>query len=155
MDPDVVEIPPPIHQDTPPFKRKKKRPIVHDVIDIDDDDNDDDDLMIIGEINRKRHKGKALETIHEGYGDQQVVVCIRSFPTLNDYIILFAILLRDRLILLFCSLAWKKLEQLVGFNLLTVNLQYHITQSMLRAKVLVHRWPIMTTLICLQIIIWM
>jgi len=55
------------------------------VIDIDDGDNDDDDLMIIGEINRKRYKGKALETIHEGYGDQQVVVCISSFPTLNDY----------------------------------------------------------------------
>ncbi|KEH38734.1 ubiquitin-conjugating enzyme [Medicago truncatula] len=83
MDPDVVEIPPPIHQDTPPFKRKKKRPIVHDVIDIDDDDNDDDDLMIIGEINRKRHKGKALETIHEGYGDQQVVPGMEKVGTVS------------------------------------------------------------------------
>ncbi|XP_039686651.1 putative ubiquitin-conjugating enzyme E2 38 [Medicago truncatula] len=65
MDPDVVEIPPPIHQHPPRLKKQKKQSIVHDVIDIDDGDNDDDDLMVIGEISRKRKKGKTLEAIHE------------------------------------------------------------------------------------------
>jgi hypothetical protein len=49
------------------------------VIDIDDGDNDDDDLMVLGEISRKCSKGKELEAIHEGYCDQQVVVCIRCY----------------------------------------------------------------------------
>jgi len=39
--------------------------IVLDVIDIDDGEDDDDDLMVIGQISRKRNKGKALEAIHE------------------------------------------------------------------------------------------
>lgn len=50
------------------------------MIDIfDNSDNDDDDLMVLGEISRKRSKGKALEAIREGYCDQQVVVCIRCY----------------------------------------------------------------------------
>ncbi|KEH43397.1 ubiquitin-conjugating enzyme [Medicago truncatula] len=74
MDSDVVEIPPPTHKHPPRFKRHKKHSIVHDVIDIfDNSDNDDDDLMVLGEISRKRSKGKALEAIREGYCDQQVV----------------------------------------------------------------------------------
>jgi len=36
-------------------------------MDIDDDNDNDDDLMVIGEINRKRKKGKALKGVgHNG-----------------------------------------------------------------------------------------
>lgn len=51
---------------------------MHDVIDIDDDD-DSEDLLIIGENVGKSNKGKAIEAIHNGYGDHQVVVCIRCY----------------------------------------------------------------------------
>ncbi|CAK8535115.1 unnamed protein product [Lathyrus sativus] len=73
MDPDVVEIPPPIFKHTPRFK-KHKQSIFHDVIDIvDDSENDGDDLMILGEVTRKRSKGKTPEALHEGYGDNHLV----------------------------------------------------------------------------------
>ncbi|MCH89146.1 ubiquitin-conjugating enzyme, partial [Trifolium medium] len=45
--------------------------VFHDVIDLEGDD----DLVVLGETSRKskRNKGKAVETIHGGYGDHQVV----------------------------------------------------------------------------------
>ncbi|XP_050883056.1 putative ubiquitin-conjugating enzyme E2 38 isoform X2 [Lathyrus oleraceus] len=69
MDPDVLEIPPPIFKHPRRFK-KQKQSIIYDVIDIvDDNENDDDDLMILGEITPKHSKGKAAEALREGYGD--------------------------------------------------------------------------------------
>ncbi|XP_045801366.1 putative ubiquitin-conjugating enzyme E2 38 [Trifolium pratense] len=56
MDPDVVEIPPPIHQ-TPSRFKKQKQTVFHDVIDLEGDD----DLLVLGETSRKRrNKGKAV-----------------------------------------------------------------------------------------------
>ncbi|XP_045801357.1 putative ubiquitin-conjugating enzyme E2 39 isoform X2 [Trifolium pratense] len=71
MDPDVVEIPPPLHQKPSRFKKQKQQIVFHDVIDLEGDD----DLVVLGETSRKskRNKGKAVETIHGGYGDHQVV----------------------------------------------------------------------------------
>ncbi|XP_045801359.1 putative ubiquitin-conjugating enzyme E2 38 isoform X4 [Trifolium pratense] len=69
MDPDVVEIPPPLHQKPSRFKKQKQQIVFHDVIDLEGDD----DLVVLGETSRKskRNKGKAVETIHGGYGDHQ------------------------------------------------------------------------------------
>ncbi|MED6143539.1 ubiquitin-conjugating enzyme [Stylosanthes scabra] len=69
MDPDVVEIPPPIHR--PARLAKQNQAILQDVIEIDNDD-DCEDLMIIGEKVGKSNKGKTIEPIHNGYGDQVV-----------------------------------------------------------------------------------
>ncbi|KAI4333668.1 hypothetical protein L6164_018448 [Bauhinia variegata] len=69
MDPDVVEIPPPIHR---PWKlvKQNKEAIPHDVIDIDNDE-DSDDIVLIGEKVGKSNKGKTIETGYNGYGDLQ------------------------------------------------------------------------------------
>ncbi|WJX73321.1 ubiquitin-conjugating enzyme, variant 2 [Trifolium repens] len=71
MDPDVVEIPPPLHQKPSRFKKLKHETVFHDVIDLEGDD----DLVVLGETSRKstRNKGKAVETNHGGYSDHQVV----------------------------------------------------------------------------------
>ncbi|WJX68456.1 ubiquitin-conjugating enzyme [Trifolium repens] len=56
MDPDVVEIPLPIHQKPCNFK-KQKQTVFHDVIDLEGDD----DLSVLGETSHKRrNKGKAV-----------------------------------------------------------------------------------------------
>ncbi|KAJ1401892.1 Ubiquitin-conjugating enzyme E2 [Sesbania bispinosa] len=62
MDPDVVEIPPPIHHSSR-FK-KQKQAILHNVIDIDNDD-DSEDVVIIGEKVSRSNKGKAIEAVGE------------------------------------------------------------------------------------------
>ncbi|KAE9585193.1 hypothetical protein Lal_00017841 [Lupinus albus] len=67
MDPDVIEVPPPIPH--PSRLAKQKQVILHDVIDIDDDD-DSDELMIIGEKFSQSNKGKMIEAIH---GDHHVM----------------------------------------------------------------------------------
>ncbi|CAJ2659820.1 unnamed protein product [Trifolium pratense] len=57
MDPEVAEIPPPIHQKPSRFKKQKQQTVVHNVIDLDGDDN----LLVLGETSRKRrNKGKAV-----------------------------------------------------------------------------------------------
>ncbi|XP_061360990.1 probable ubiquitin-conjugating enzyme E2 26 [Gastrolobium bilobum] len=71
MDPDVVEIPPPIHRSSRLMKQKQA--ILHDVIDIDNDDDESADLVIIGEKVGKSNKGKTIEAVHDGYSDHQVV----------------------------------------------------------------------------------
>ncbi|CAL0326557.1 unnamed protein product [Lupinus luteus] len=67
MDPDVIEIPPPIPH--PSRLPKQKQAILHDVIDIDNDD-DSDELMIIGENFGQSNKGKIIEAVH---GDHHVM----------------------------------------------------------------------------------
>ncbi|AES77282.2 pectinacetylesterase family protein [Medicago truncatula] len=57
--------------------------IAHDVIDINDIENNVD-LMVLGEISRNHGKGEALETIHEGYGDQQVVPGMEKDGTISE-----------------------------------------------------------------------
>ncbi|XP_057727562.1 probable ubiquitin-conjugating enzyme E2 25 isoform X2 [Arachis stenosperma] len=68
MDPDVVEILPPIHRTSRLVKQNQAIP--QDVIEIDNDD-DCEDLMIIGEKVGKSNKGKTIESIHNGYGNQE------------------------------------------------------------------------------------
>ena len=58
------------------------------MIDIDNDD-DSADLMIIGEKIGKSNKGKTIEAVHDGYGDHQVVVCIRFFISCSRLILSF------------------------------------------------------------------
>ncbi|KAI4322940.1 hypothetical protein L6164_022587 [Bauhinia variegata] len=67
MDPDVMEIPPPIHHPRTLIKQKKEV-ILHDVIDIDNDE-DSADIVLIGEKVGRSNKGKAVETNYDGYGD--------------------------------------------------------------------------------------
>jgi hypothetical protein len=43
------------------------------VIDIDNDD-DSADLVLVGE-KVKKNKGKTIESVHNGYGDHQTMVC--------------------------------------------------------------------------------
>ncbi|TKY66529.1 ubiquitin-conjugating enzyme E2 26 [Spatholobus suberectus] len=68
MDPGVIEIQPPTNN--APNSTKQKEAIVHDVIDIDRDD-DSADLVLTGEKVGKGDKGKAKESIHDGYDDHQ------------------------------------------------------------------------------------
>ncbi|XP_027928694.1 probable ubiquitin-conjugating enzyme E2 25 [Vigna unguiculata] len=68
MDPDVFEIPPPIHHPSKFYLNNKV--FLHDVIDIDNDDDDSDDVMIIGEKVNNSNKGKTIDAVH---GDLQVV----------------------------------------------------------------------------------
>ncbi|MCI29488.1 ubiquitin-conjugating enzyme, partial [Trifolium medium] len=48
--------------------------IVPDVIDIDNDE-DSADLVLVGEKVVKMNKGKTIESVHNGYGDHQTMVC--------------------------------------------------------------------------------
>lgn len=44
------------------------------MIDIDNDD-DSTDLVLIGETIVEDNKGKTTESVHNGYGDHQTMVC--------------------------------------------------------------------------------
>ncbi|KAK7272534.1 hypothetical protein RJT34_29190 [Clitoria ternatea] len=66
MDPDVVEIPPPIHHHPSKFHQLEKV-YFHDVIHIDDDDNDSEDVVIIGEKVTNSDKGKTLGASSNSY----------------------------------------------------------------------------------------
>ncbi|KAJ7948651.1 Ubiquitin-conjugating enzyme like [Quillaja saponaria] len=67
MDPEVVEIPPPIRQNSKLIKQKEV--VLHDLIDIDKDE-DSPDVMFIGEtVHCKSNKGKAIESFPDGYDD--------------------------------------------------------------------------------------
>ncbi|XP_061368339.1 probable ubiquitin-conjugating enzyme E2 25 [Gastrolobium bilobum] len=70
LDPDVIEIPPPTRN--PSNLMKQKEAILHDVIDINDNDNTAD-LVLIGEKVGTSNKGKTIESIHDGYGDHQLM----------------------------------------------------------------------------------
>lgn len=70
MDPDVIEIPPPILNSSNSMKQKEV--MFRDVIDIDNDD-DSADLVLVGEKLGKNNKGKEIESIHGGYGDPQTM----------------------------------------------------------------------------------
>ncbi|XP_054812970.1 probable ubiquitin-conjugating enzyme E2 26 [Prosopis cineraria] len=59
MDPDVVEIPPPIHRPSKLLKQKVETAIIGDVIDIDNDE-DSADLVFIGEKVGGSNKGKEM-----------------------------------------------------------------------------------------------
>ncbi|RDX92066.1 putative ubiquitin-conjugating enzyme E2 26, partial [Mucuna pruriens] len=75
MDPDVVEIPPPIHHGSKYYHQNKAssfhrfKAIFYDVIDIDNDD-DSEDVVIIGEKVNNSNKGKTIDAVHD---DHQVV----------------------------------------------------------------------------------
>ncbi|XP_027340547.1 probable ubiquitin-conjugating enzyme E2 25 isoform X2 [Abrus precatorius] len=69
MDPNVVEIPPPLHHPSQFYDQKKI--ILHDVIDIDNDDDDSEDVVIIGEKVNNSNKGKTIDAVH-GYDNHQV-----------------------------------------------------------------------------------
>ncbi|KAL2331433.1 hypothetical protein Fmac_019014 [Flemingia macrophylla] len=75
MDPDVVEIPPPI---LPPSKfYHHNKVILHDVIDIDNDD-DSEDVVIIGEKVNNSSKGKTIDAVHDDH--QKMPDCTYSLP---------------------------------------------------------------------------
>ncbi|XP_028793070.1 probable ubiquitin-conjugating enzyme E2 26 isoform X3 [Neltuma alba] len=59
MDPEVVEIPPPIHRPTKLMKQKVEPAIISDVIDVDNDE-DSADLVFIGEKVGGSNKGKEM-----------------------------------------------------------------------------------------------
>ncbi|KAK7244299.1 hypothetical protein RIF29_39119 [Crotalaria pallida] len=71
MDPDVIEIPPPLPRSS--RLAKQKQVISHDVIDIIDNEDDSDDLVIIGQSFSKSNKGKTIEAVHDGYGGHKDV----------------------------------------------------------------------------------
>lgn len=48
--------------------------VFHGVIDISNDD-DSADLVLVGEKVGKSNKGKTVESIHDGFGDHQNMVC--------------------------------------------------------------------------------
>lgn len=45
------------------------------MIDIDNDDDDSTDLVVVGEKVVNSNKGKTIESVHNGYGDHQTMVC--------------------------------------------------------------------------------
>ncbi|GMN44855.1 hypothetical protein TIFTF001_014051 [Ficus carica] len=71
MDPDVVEIPPPVPR--PPRMLKHKEVMLHDVIELDEEEEEDNvDLMLFGEVDEKNLKGKAIDFVSDGYSDHSV-----------------------------------------------------------------------------------
>ncbi|XWS52060.1 hypothetical protein CRYUN_Cryun11dG0035000 [Craigia yunnanensis] len=58
MDPEVIEIPPPIHRS---FKSKQKQVVIHEVIDVDKDE-DSTDIVILDERVDVGNKGKAVKS---------------------------------------------------------------------------------------------
>ncbi|KAL0001221.1 hypothetical protein SO802_015002 [Lithocarpus litseifolius] len=68
MEPEVIEIPPPIFR-TPKFL-KQKQVILHDVIDI-DKEGDSADVMFIDEKVHTSKKGKEIKDVADGYGHHQ------------------------------------------------------------------------------------
>ncbi|XP_006592909.1 probable ubiquitin-conjugating enzyme E2 25 isoform X2 [Glycine soja] len=78
MDPDVIEIPPPIHH--PPRFREQNKVILHDVIDIDDDS---EDVVIIGEKVNNSNKGKTIDAIHDDH--QKTADYTYSLPAVENF----------------------------------------------------------------------
>ncbi|KAE8125819.1 hypothetical protein FH972_020590 [Carpinus fangiana] len=76
MDPDVVEIPPPIFRS--PKLRRKKEVILHDVIDI-DKEGDSADVIFIDEQVDTSNKGKAVEDVFDGYDDLQAQEALANY----------------------------------------------------------------------------
>ncbi|XP_006594771.1 uncharacterized protein [Glycine max] len=78
MDPDVIEIPPPIHH--PPRFREQNKVILHDVIDIDDDS---EDVVIIGEKVNNSNKGKTIDAVHDDH--QKTADYTYSLPGVENF----------------------------------------------------------------------
>ncbi|KAG4968982.1 hypothetical protein AAZX31_12G212300 [Glycine max] len=80
MDPDVIEIPPPIHH--PPRFREQNKVILHDVIDIDDDS---EDVVIIGEKVNNSNKGKTIDAIHDDHQVVKTADYTYSLPAVENF----------------------------------------------------------------------
>ncbi|KAG5141255.1 hypothetical protein JHK84_035023 [Glycine max] len=88
MDPDVIEIPPPIHH-PPRFREQNKassfhrfKVILHDVIDIDDDS---EDVVIIGEKVNNSNKGKTIDAIHDDHQVVKTADYTYSLPAVENF----------------------------------------------------------------------
>ncbi|KAK4255800.1 hypothetical protein QN277_008749 [Acacia crassicarpa] len=89
MDPDVMEIPPPIHR---PTKLMKQKAIISDVIDVDNDE-DPTDLVFIGEKVGGSNKGKELSgdicspPSLEQFGPPSVLASTSGFASVSHNVI--------------------------------------------------------------------
>nr|KJB13320.1 hypothetical protein B456_002G070200 [Gossypium raimondii] len=85
MDPEVIEIPPPVPYS---FKsNKKKQVVIHEVIDV-DNDGDSSDIVILDERVDVRNKGKAVKGSSGIYNAIQAEVCERLERSCCSYCLL-------------------------------------------------------------------